>query len=60
MGRLYYGNNTDAIEVDEAAYARPLGRLERIDLEKAAAHRRDLRAKAAKQARKQAHRDGSG
>jgi hypothetical protein len=47
------------VDVDDAAYARPLGRLERIDLEKAAAHRRDLRAKAEKRARKQAHRDRS-
>lgn len=46
-----------AVTVDDAAYARPLGRLEKIDLEKAAAHRRDLRAKAEKRARKvAAHR----
>lgn len=49
-----------AATVDDAAYARPLGRLEMIDLEKAAAHRRDLRAKAEKKARRQAGRDGSG
>ena len=46
------------IEVDEAAYARPLGRLEMIDLEKAAAHRRDLRAKAQKKDRKDRGRAG--
>ena len=43
-----------AATVEDAAYARPLGRLEKIDLEKAAAHRRDLRAKAEKLARKDA------
>jgi hypothetical protein len=48
-----------AVTVEDAAFARPLGRLERIDLEKAAAHRRDLRVKAQKQARKQAERPGS-
>ena len=37
-----------AVAVEDAAFARPLGRLEMIDLEKAAAHRRDLRAKARK------------
>ena len=47
-----------AVTVEDAAYARPLGRLEKIDLEKAAAHRRDLRAKAEKQARRDA--DGGG
>jgi Bacterial PH domain len=48
-----------AVTVDDAAYARPLGRLEKIDLEKAAAHRRDLRAKAEKRARKAARRHRS-
>ncbi len=47
-----------AVTVDDAAFARPLGRLEKIDLEKAAAHRRDLRAKAEKQERKRARRAG--
>ena len=49
-----------AVSIDDAAYARPLGRLEKIDLEKAAAHRRDLRAKAQKQARKDAAKGGDG
>ncbi len=49
-----------AVSIDDAAYARPLGRLEKIDLEKAAAHRRDLRAKAEKQARKDAAKGGDG
>jgi len=46
-----------AVTVDDAQLARPLGRLEMIDLEKAAAHRRALRDKAEKKARKQAERD---
>jgi hypothetical protein len=49
-----------AVTVEDDAYARPLGRLEMIDLEKAAAHRRDLRAKAEKQARKDARRAAGG
>ena len=48
-----------AVDVEDAAYARPLGRLEKIDLEKAAAHRRDLRAKAEKRARNEAARHRS-
>jgi len=47
-----------AVAAQDAAYARPLGRLEKIDLEKAAAHRRDVRAKAEKKARKDAKRRG--
>ena len=47
-----------AVTVEDAAYARPLGRLEMIDLEKAAAHRRDLRAKAQKKDRKDRGRAG--
>lgn len=49
-----------AVAVEDAAYARPLGRLEKIDLEKAAAHRRDLRVKAQKRARKEAGKGGDG
>jgi hypothetical protein len=49
-----------AVTVEDAAFARPLGRLEKIDLEKAAAHRRDLRAKARKRAAADAAKDGDG
>ena len=49
-----------AVTVEDAAFARPLGRLEKIDLEKAAAHRRDLRAKARKRAAADAAEDGHG